>query len=402
MVQRLPSDSGSFARSRCRSRSVRCVSLHSRTTCSTSNRCKPKIRRRRTRTPTTTSMTDAPASTATPTSRSARPVDSSACSTPAFGARTSSSTALDTSTSCAIASTAGPTATPARLNTERRLLEPRHLERRHHYRQRAPGERLPWRDGITLDSWKVFPSTTNAAGTCTGFLNTTAASEASRMRSGADRVIVAEMQGSGDRHDAISVAADNAFDAGAVIIAANGNNGPGATPSTCPPSPTGHRHRRLRPRDGNQVASQSRGPTARLSLQARRPGADELRDGEHRMSFRAELHAKRHGYACLRRHEWCHAVRRRGGRARAQLPARRNRCDRSRSGLCVSDHGRADDCVHQYYGRGTFAPSRQWDVRDRAGYGEQWPNDQHSVQCGRIAEPARWRTVVARDDAADP
>ncbi len=41
-----------------------------------------------------------------------------------------------------------------------------------------------------------------------------------------DRVIVAEMQGSGDDLSAISLAADDAFDAGAVVIAANGNNGP--------------------------------------------------------------------------------------------------------------------------------------------------------------------------------
>ena len=82
--------------------------------------------------------------------------------------------------------------------------------------------------GITLDSWKVYPSSTNpTTGACNGFLNTTAAvrgfENAVRVL---DRVIVAEMQGSGNDRSAISVAADNAFDAGAVVIAANGNNGP--------------------------------------------------------------------------------------------------------------------------------------------------------------------------------
>ena len=43
-----------------------------------------------------------------------------------------------------------------------------------------------------------------------------------------DGVIVAEMQGSGSRPSAIALAADNAFDAGAAVIAANGNNGPAA------------------------------------------------------------------------------------------------------------------------------------------------------------------------------
>ncbi len=42
------------------------------------------------------------------------------------------------------------------------------------------------------------------------------------------------MQGSGDDRSAIAVAADNAFDAGAVVIAANGNNGPAASTVNCP------------------------------------------------------------------------------------------------------------------------------------------------------------------------
>jgi serine protease AprX len=89
---------------------------------------------------------------------------------------------------------------------------------------------------ITLDSWKVYPSSTNpTTGACNGFLNTTAAvrgfENAVRVL---DRVIVAEMQGGGDDRSAIAVAADNAFDAGAVVIAANGNNGPAASTVNVP------------------------------------------------------------------------------------------------------------------------------------------------------------------------
>ena len=51
-----------------------------------------------------------------------------------------------------------------------------------------------------------------------------------------DRVIVAEMQGGGDDLSAISVPRTMRFDAGAVVIAANGNNGPAARRSTRRPT----------------------------------------------------------------------------------------------------------------------------------------------------------------------
>jgi hypothetical protein len=116
---------------------------------------------------------------------------------------------------------------------------------------------------ITLDSFKVYPSTFNGT-TCTGFLNTTAVVRGFQSAINVlDRVIVAEMQGSGDHTSAISVAADNAFDAGAVIIAANGNNGPNASTVNTPAN--AHRVIGI----GNfdvvtlaQIASQSRGPTS--------------------------------------------------------------------------------------------------------------------------------------------
>jgi hypothetical protein len=74
----------------------------------------------------------------------------------------------------------------------------------------------------TLDSFKVYPA-------ACGGLNTTAVLAAfQRAVQVLDRVIVAEMQGSGNDQSSISLAGDAAFDAGAVVIAANGNNGPNA------------------------------------------------------------------------------------------------------------------------------------------------------------------------------
>jgi serine protease AprX len=74
--------------------------------------------------------------------------------------------------------------------------------------------------GITLDSFKVYPNS------C-GRLDQAAVVRGFQTAVGiGDRVIVAEMQGSGSDVSAISNSADSAYDAGAVIIAANGNNGP--------------------------------------------------------------------------------------------------------------------------------------------------------------------------------
>lgn len=116
--------------------------------------------------------------------------------------------------------------------------------------------------GITLDSLKVYP-TSFSGGACNGFLSTTASVRGfERAVEILDRVIVAEMQGSGNYLSSISVAADNAFDSGSVIIAANGNNGPGASTVNAP----ANAHRVLG--IGNfdvqtlaQINSQSRGPT---------------------------------------------------------------------------------------------------------------------------------------------
>jgi serine protease AprX len=109
--------------------------------------------------------------------------------------------------------------------------------------------------GITLDSFKIYPG----GG---GFLDANAAVRAFQVAvSVLDRVIVAEMQGSGDDLSAISAAADAAFDAGAVVIAANGNNGPAASTVNTP----ANAHRVIGVGDfdvqtQNQINGQSRGP----------------------------------------------------------------------------------------------------------------------------------------------
>jgi subtilisin family serine protease len=115
---------------------------------------------------------------------------------------------------------------------------------------------------ITLDSFKVYPSTTGPGGGCTGFLDSAAAVRGFQTAVAVlDRVIVAEMQGGGDDLSAISRAADAAFDAGAVVIAANGNNGPNASTVNTP----ANAHRvigvgNFDVQTQNQITSQSRGP----------------------------------------------------------------------------------------------------------------------------------------------
>jgi hypothetical protein len=74
--------------------------------------------------------------------------------------------------------------------------------------------------GITLDSFKVYPQS------C-GFLDAAAVLRGIQAAlAAADSVIVYEMQASEPESGAIATAADNAYDAGAINIAANGNQGP--------------------------------------------------------------------------------------------------------------------------------------------------------------------------------
>ena len=116
--------------------------------------------------------------------------------------------------------------------------------------------------GITLDSFKVYPTTFDANNRCSGGLSSNASVRGfQRAVAVLDRVIVAEMQGSGSDTSSISQAADNAFDAGAVIIAANGNNGPNANTVNTPA--IAHKVIAVGNFDvqtQNQINGQSRGP----------------------------------------------------------------------------------------------------------------------------------------------
>lgn len=117
---------------------------------------------------------------------------------------------------------------------------------------------------IRLDSFKVYPTAFNSAGACSGGLDDAAAVRGfENAVAGLDRVIVAEMQGGGNQFGAISAAADAAFNAGSVVIAANGNNGPGAGSVNEPA--VAHKVIGIGNFDVETlgaIASQSRGPTS--------------------------------------------------------------------------------------------------------------------------------------------
>lgn len=80
---------------------------------------------------------------------------------------------------------------------------------------------------ITLDSWQIYGHAQTGGG-CDG-LDTTATVRAfQRAIAVLDRVIVGEIQAGEGENGAIALAADNAYNAGAVVVAANGNFGPNA------------------------------------------------------------------------------------------------------------------------------------------------------------------------------
>jgi hypothetical protein len=109
---------------------------------------------------------------------------------------------------------------------------------------------------ITLDSLKVYP-----AG-CGGLDSAAAVRAFQTAVNVLDRVIVAEMQDVSDDLSSISQAADAAYNAGAVVIAANGNNGPNARTVNAPAN--AHRVIGVGAFDvqsGNLESYQSRGPT---------------------------------------------------------------------------------------------------------------------------------------------
>ena len=117
--------------------------------------------------------------------------------------------------------------------------------------------------GIQVDSWKVYPDSTNSSGGCNGGLNTNATVRAFEQAVlWIDRIIVAEMQGSGNESSTISQAADAAFDAGSSVIAANGNNGSAGSTVNVPAN--AHKVIGVGAFDtesGTQYGNQSRGPT---------------------------------------------------------------------------------------------------------------------------------------------
>ena len=199
--------------------------------------------------------------------------------------------------------------------------------------------------GITLDSWKVYPSRRTPPRRLHGFLNTTAAvrgfENAVRVL---DRVIVAEMQGSGERSSAISVAADNAFDAGAVIIAANGNNGPGANTVNVPAIA----HKVIGVGDFDVQRHPGREPEPR-------PAPDDRFKPDIQAPTNTETASTASDTArqSVQRHEWRDAIRRRCGRAPAELAARTDRVHRPGPGLRPAHPvGPATVPVRQHRGRG--------------------------------------------------
>jgi hypothetical protein len=107
----------------------------------------------------------------------------------------------------------------------------------------------------TLDSIKIYTAAgLDTAATVRGFQRAVAI---------LDRVIVGEIQANQGNNGSISQAADAAFDAGAAVIAANGNFGPNASTVRSP----GNAHRaigvgNLDVQTLDQVNSQGRGPTS--------------------------------------------------------------------------------------------------------------------------------------------
>ncbi|MGH7945137.1 MAG: S8 family serine peptidase [Opitutaceae bacterium] len=93
-----------------------------------------------------------------------------------------------------------------------------------------------------------------------------------------DKVIVAEMQSSQSHTGSIADAADNAFDSGSLVIAANGNNGPGSGTVDSPAS--AHKAIGIGAFDlvsGTSYSVQSRGPTGdnRIKPDVRFPNNSE-------------------------------------------------------------------------------------------------------------------------------
>ena len=93
------------------------------------------------------------------------------------------------------------------------------------------GQRFRGVTDFTVDSFKVYTPPPSPPG---GLDHDAAVLAFQISRALLYNVIVAEMQDPGDDHSDLADAADRAFDAGAVVIAANGNSGPAPSTARCP------------------------------------------------------------------------------------------------------------------------------------------------------------------------
>ena len=237
---------------------------------------------------------------------------------------------------------------------------------------------------ITLDSFKVYPTSFSAAsGLCNGNLSVTAAVRGfQRAVAVLDRVIVAEMQAGGSDTSSISAAADNAFDAGAVIIAANGNNGPAA--STVNEPAIAHKVIGVGNFDVqtlNQINGQSRGPAPdnRIKPDIQAPTNTETAGNGCGWQQNCTAGGSDTAINSFGGTSGANAVRRGRSGAVAQLAARHQLQHRSGTGLCPAHPLRpAALSVQQHQRRrpASLAHRRLGVVGQ--GLGKRRGNDRHS------------------------
>ena len=137
---------------------------------------------------------------------------------------------------------------------------------------------------ITLDSFRVYPA--RGAG---GSVRNASVNAFQQALAVGDRVIVGELQLGGDHWSDVSLAADGAFDAGAVVIAANGNRSNGPATIASP----GNAHRAIgtgRTDLGSNAPSgdQLEGPTTdgRLKPDVQAPSSSETARGNNNTDYR--------------------------------------------------------------------------------------------------------------------
>ena len=139
---------------------------------------------------------------------------------------------------------------------------------------------------ITLDSFRVYRARGATGGAGTRSASVRAFQQALAIL---DRVIVGELQLSGDHWSDVSLAADAAFDAGAVVISANGNRSNGPANIASP----GNAHRGIgtgRTDLGSNTPSndQLEGPTGdgRLKPDVQAPSSSETARGNNDSDYR--------------------------------------------------------------------------------------------------------------------